>query len=69
MGRFHIVGLFKLIMDMSKFSVLTRLSLLIVIVVAFAGQVCAQTVTGPMKKYLDGCVALREAIENNECRH
>lgn len=66
MGRFHIVGLFKLIMDMSKFSVLTRLSLLIVIVVAFAGQVCAQTVTGAMKKYLDGCVALREAIENND---
>lgn len=53
-------------MDMSKFSVLTRLSLLIVIVVAFAGQVCAQSVTGAMKKYLDGCVAMREAIENND---
>lgn len=39
---------------------------MIVIVVAFAGQVCAQTVTGPMKQFLDGCVAMREAIENND---
>lgn len=51
---------------MNKIRVFARLSLLIVIVASGAAQMCAQTVTGAMKQYLDGCVAMREAIENND---
>ena len=51
---------------MNNISVFKRIALLTSVIMAVAGVACGQTVTGPMKKYLDGCVALREAIENND---
>lgn len=45
---------------------MAKLSLLIIIVLASVGRLSGQTVTGAMKNYLDGCVAMREAIENND---